>query len=380
MKKVLVIHNQYRNTGGEDIAVSNEISLLKKHYVVESLFFTNQKVKLLPTFFGFVISSNFKSNKILKKKLKKFKPDIVYVHNTWFNASLGIFKILKANKIKTIIKLHNFRYKCTNSFFSKVHMNGESLCYACGLQKKEMGLFNKYFLNSIAKSLLVNLYGKRYFKILEDPYFNIFVLTKFHKNFINQLIPNAKVKIFPNFITLQNHKSRKNIEEYFLYAGRISDEKGVSHLISSFLEAGLDRYKLKILGAGPELKTLIQEEHMNVEFLGVKTNQETLDLISKSLCVITGTKLWEGQPTLLCEASTFGVPSIFPNFGGMAEFFPDDYKLAFKQYDYEDLTSKIIQSTDVNFNKKTGLENKEHLNKLLDERNLIGIFGSYFDE
>lgn len=117
MKKVLVIHNQYRNTGGEDIAVSNEISLLKKHYVVESLFFTNQKVKLLPTFFGFVISSNFKSNKILKKKLKKFKPDIVYVHNTWFNASLGIFKILKANKIKTIIKLHNFRYKCTNSFF-----------------------------------------------------------------------------------------------------------------------------------------------------------------------------------------------------------------------------------------------------------------------
>jgi hypothetical protein len=45
MKKILIIHNQYRNTGGEDIAVSNEISLLKKHYVVESLFFTNEKVK-----------------------------------------------------------------------------------------------------------------------------------------------------------------------------------------------------------------------------------------------------------------------------------------------------------------------------------------------
>ena len=30
--------------------------------------------------------------------------------NTWFKASLGIFKILENRKIKTIVKLHNFRY------------------------------------------------------------------------------------------------------------------------------------------------------------------------------------------------------------------------------------------------------------------------------
>ena len=37
MKKILVIHNQYRETGGEDIAVKNEIELLKSHYNVETL-------------------------------------------------------------------------------------------------------------------------------------------------------------------------------------------------------------------------------------------------------------------------------------------------------------------------------------------------------
>ena len=36
MKKILVIHNKYRLTGGEDIAVSNEIALLKQKFVLGS--------------------------------------------------------------------------------------------------------------------------------------------------------------------------------------------------------------------------------------------------------------------------------------------------------------------------------------------------------
>ena len=32
MKKILIVHNTYRLTGGEDIAVQNEIDLLKKSY------------------------------------------------------------------------------------------------------------------------------------------------------------------------------------------------------------------------------------------------------------------------------------------------------------------------------------------------------------
>ena len=32
MKKILVIHTNYQNTGGEDIAVKNEVSFLKKNF------------------------------------------------------------------------------------------------------------------------------------------------------------------------------------------------------------------------------------------------------------------------------------------------------------------------------------------------------------
>ena len=51
--------------------------------------------------------------------LYEFKPDVVYVHNTWFKISLGIFKILKKRRIKVILKVHNFRYECARHFFQK---------------------------------------------------------------------------------------------------------------------------------------------------------------------------------------------------------------------------------------------------------------------
>ena len=67
----------------------------------------------------------------------------------------------------------------------------------------------------------------------------------------------------------------------------------------------------------------------------------TLDLIKKSRGVITATRMYEGQPRLLCEASINGIPSLFPDFGGMGEFFPKDYILKFEQFNYEDLSNKM---------------------------------------
>ena len=109
MKKILVIHNKYKLVGGEDIAVDNEILFLKRFYEVETLFFENKTSNLLLQFFYFLINKNLESKKILREKINSFSPDVVYVHNTWFKASISIFKLLKELDVKTIIKIHNFR-------------------------------------------------------------------------------------------------------------------------------------------------------------------------------------------------------------------------------------------------------------------------------
>ena len=91
MKKILVVHTTYRNIGGEDIAVNNEIKLLQKYFHVEKLFFSNNDKNFIRDLISLLFNKNSFSKKLLKDKLKLFQPDIIYVHNTWYKPSLEIF-------------------------------------------------------------------------------------------------------------------------------------------------------------------------------------------------------------------------------------------------------------------------------------------------
>ena len=166
MKKILVIHNRYLEEGGEDIAVNHEVELLKDKFNVKELYFDNKINNYLSQAFYFLINKNIKSIRRLRNTLNDFEPDLVYVHNTWFKASLGIFQELEKHNQKTVIKLHNFRYLCTNSLSIKNHLNGKRTCPACGMNKGKK-VFNKYFQNSYLKSLLVIYYGKNISKLFQ---------------------------------------------------------------------------------------------------------------------------------------------------------------------------------------------------------------------
>ena len=118
MKKILVVHNRYKFLGGEDIAVDNEIEILSKYFEVKALIFDNKKTNIFSMIITFLFNRNPQSIKLLKRQLQTFKPDLVYIHNTWFTASVGIFKLLSKNGIKTLIKVHNFRYDCTRNYLT----------------------------------------------------------------------------------------------------------------------------------------------------------------------------------------------------------------------------------------------------------------------
>ena len=382
MKKLLLIHNNYRETGGEDIAVQNELSILKKYFIVETVVFSNQVSNYFGKILLFFSSKSKSSENKLRDVVTEFKPDVAYVHNTWFNASLSVFDILKEENIKTILKLHNFRYFCTRTFFHKRHIKDNEVCFACGQKKNKLRFFNKYYRNSYLKSLMVIFYGKRYFKVLQGNDLKLLVLTQFHKNFLQNLgVNKEKITVLPNLINLNLESVYSSESNYIVYAGRISEEKGIDELIRAFLDANLSNLTLKIIGNGPSINDL-KKKYIGkpVDFINEISNADVLDIISKSKGVVTATKLYEGQPTLLCEASTLGVPSFFPESGGIAEFFPKDYDLSYKQFDYVDLQNKLKTLNNLETLTNQGKKNKEFICSYLDEQILVEKFKKVIDE
>jgi len=382
MKKILVVHTRYRHLGGEDIAVGHEVEFLKEFYEIKELYFNNQIENYYQQIMSFFLNRNRQSMDKLRNIIDEFSPDYVYVHNTWFKGSLGLFDVLIEKNINTLLKLHNFRYNCTRSILSKNHFQGKEYCASCGLYRKDISIFNKYYIDSIMKSILVIRYGIKYFNILKKNQIKILVLTSFHKEYLKKILnKNKLISVVPNYLEINNELVKNEKESYIVYAGRISKEKGIKELIESFNNAELHSIKLKIIGVGPQYEKYNKLfSSSKIEFLGERENAEVLEIISKSKAVITATKLYEGQPTLLCEASLMGVASFYPKTGGISEFFPEDYILSFEQFNYEELTKKLLYLLDDKKIKAIGKENKKYIDNYLSKNNLINKFENVIND
>lgn len=365
-KKVLVVNTKYTIFGGEDANIQQELNLLSDQYETNYLEFANTKHLNFYDIISLFTGSNYKSNMRLRKKLSEFNPDVVYVHNTWYKANLGIFKILKKNNIKTVLKIHNFRYDCTRYFLSRNHLRNDSICSRCGYDKNTSPYFNKYFKDSFIKSFFIIVYGKKYFNILKNSTSKIVVLNNFHKDYLIKTGVNKQIDIVFNPLNVNHIKKNVYNPESLnvVYAGQISTQKGVDRLLEVWDEFQSNKLVLNIIGPLVNKEIIKNKKFKNVNFLGEKNNEETLNIISKSRAVITATKMYEGQPRLLSEASILGVPSIYPSFGGMDEYFPVKYNLKFTQYDYQDLLVKLNEL----HNKDLLIENSKKVKKNYDAK------------
>lgn len=359
MKKILVINTRYRIYGGEDSNIQDELDLLRNKYETYYLEFDNSDRLNITDLIAFVFGTNIKSNKLLKDVIADFNPDLVYIHNLWFKGQLGIFKILNRKKIKVVHKIHNFRYLCTRSFLIFNHIQNNQKCPMCGLKRKKFNIINFYYSNSKLKSFAIILFSKRYLNILKKYKINILVLNKFHKlKLINAGVEKEKISIYYNPIKLNLNASDEYSSQsnYIVYAGRLDENKGILELVEAWKKIKIKNLKLKIIGSGPLEEVLKVGYQKNIEYLGELTNEETKNFIKSARAVVTTTNLFEGQPRLLSEASSYGVPSIYPSFGGMDEYFPENYQLNFEQFNQLDLIEKL-----------NILDNKELLNTISQE-------------
>lgn len=379
VSKILVVHTEYRNFGGEDVAVKNEIDFLSKNHEVRGLFFSNNNKLNFTDATIFLTQNDIKATIALNKTLDDFRPDIAYIHNLWFRGSLNVLNVLLNKNIKSVIKLHNFRFDCANG----LHFRDNQICHDCSTSNRKPGIKNRCYNNSWLKSLFVTNYGKSLYDFLLKEKVEVLVMTDFHKQYlIKNGISSEKIHISPNMFPEVNFKSKRkqsNNNNEVLYAGRLSQEKGIIELIDFWINNNISNYKLIIAGDGP-LKKQIKFKIRNIssiEYLGFKSSEEINDIILNSLAIISNTQVYENHPTLLTEASLRGVVSIFPNLGGIKYFLPEHYPLLFESGNYQSLMAKINLLADKVLLKKLETDVNSHINIYLNNNNLNNLIEKF---
>ena len=120
-------------------------------------------------------------------------------------------------------------------------------------------------------------------------------------NFLANLIKKKykrSISVVPNFFEFKKKLNLYNDEDYFLYYGRISEEKGVQRLPDIFNRAKL---KLKIVGKGPIQHQFVNSKH--VEYLGPLYDEELYNIVKNAKFVIQPSNGYENCPMTLLGLS-----------------------------------------------------------------------------
>ena len=338
--KILQIHNEYIYKGGEDAVVEAEKDLLrnKNHKVFQVIRKNKDEITNVIDKFKIAVNLNYSSfsKKIISNKLKEVDPDIVHIHNIF---PLWTFSVLDAcieMNVPVVMTLHNYRLICAKGVFYR----NDNICEKCIKSSSYNATIFGCYQGSKIKSLPVSFAidkSKKGLSII-NKINKLIVLTEFSKNkFLEANFPENKITVKPNFIFDNSKKYIDLNKKGFLYASRLTEEKGLLDLIEAYKKYHFD---LTVCGDGPLRKKLIS--YKNINYLGFLDKENLLKIMGKSKFLIFPSKWYEGFPIILLEAFALETIVIAPNLGSIANIIKHEQNgLLFRPGDSEDLANKI---------------------------------------
>ncbi len=349
--KVLIIHTTYKYRGGEDTVVAEEMKLIQAHAVtVKLLEFDNDKntaIKLLQLPFN--IHSYIKT----LKKLQAYKPDVVHIHNLHFSASASVIYAIKKSKIPFVITLHNYRLLCPSAIlFHKGKPFLNSLNPKFPWKAIEQGVYKNSKIITFWVSLSMQIHQwlgtwkkcNKYI-VLNEHAKKMFIQSKLQ-------LTNKQIAVKPNFCAA-SPVAEPVASDYFLYVGRLSEEKGIQMLLKTF---SLSTFKIKIAGDGPLKDEVIRYSLMyaNIEFLGSLNKEDVFSLLQSSSALVFPSIWYEGMPLTIIEAFACGTPVIASKLGAMEIMIINEYNgLHFQPENVKDLLHKLEEWQSLNDEEKT---------------------------
>lgn len=381
--RILVIHNRYTQYGGEDSVFETETELLSRQgHFVERLIFESKEVQ---SFFSkcmvmLKMFYNPESARLLRSKIENFRPDVIHVHNFFPVASPSIFFVANRYNVPIIATLHNYRLVCPSAMLyyqNEIYEN--SLQSVFPLDSIVRGVYRNSILHTAAIASMTAIHhwlGTWRNRVDRYVVLTRFAKSKFMASALN--LPDDKFVIKPNFV-MDFGNGKRDREDYFLFVGRLSEEKGIEVLLKA---TQLFNFKLKIIGDGPFRKQVEEyaSRNPNIEYLGFHQKKMIIETMKGALALVFPSVWYEGLPMTIIEAFSTGTPVIASRLGGMKEIVINEFNgLHFDAGSESDLIKKIEEMKQRHEDVKLFSDNarRTYIEKYMPERNYIQLTSIY---
>ncbi|MBN2884936.1 glycosyltransferase [Patescibacteria group bacterium] len=290
--------------------------------------------------------------------LKDFQPDVIHCHNIYHQLSPSILHAAKKAKIPVIMHLHDYSLVCPNhSLFT----HGE-VCQQCQPGKYWPCVKRKCVKNSRTASFLAatELYLHQKLLNIYQKNIELFISPSefLKKTLISNKWPENKVRVISNpFRCNLRAVEVTEMKKYFLYFGRLSQEKGIDLAIKALkLNSELT---LKIVGQGPEKASLqLLADNLKVseriEFIDWQEGNELSRLIIQAQAVLIPSRWLENFPLNALESLSLGTPIIAANIGGLPEIVNNKNGLLIQPEDSQALAEAMdtVNNGKISWNKE----------------------------
>ncbi len=312
---------------------------------------------------------NSKSKKELKKLLLTLDKNntVVHIHGWTKVLSSSVFDICFKLKYKVVLTMHDYFTACPNGGYFNYkkneicHLKPMSYkCCKCNCDSRNY-LFKLY---RVLRQFIQNKIVKLNNRLTE-----VISISDFSEKILRETL-NSKIKIHRVYNPIDLDFEAEFVDykknDYYLYVGRVSPEKGVDIFCKAISDLKL---KGIVVGDGPDLNKL-KKEYPTIEYVGWKSSVDVKKYMKGAKALIFPSRWYEGAPLTPLEALQFGIPIITSDCNASIDYITNNRELMIFDCTVSDLKRKII-------NLESSLKIDINIDKYLKNDYIKGIINVY---
>lgn len=362
-KKILLVSKFYYTRGGAEVVAINMANDLEKRGYEIGIFTMDYPQNLSPANFYTASQVDFSGGlggrikfamrtmgfqgikSSFKKALQEFKPDIVHLHNVHSYLSPVVVKLAKEFGCKVVWTLHDYKLACP----AYSCLNRGSICEKCFTSKFNV-VKERCFKESLPASILAYFEAKKWNVKKLQRYVDYFVCPSafIKRQMLKAGLQEDKLKVVCNFVDpikldqLKSEEIPDTREDFYVYVGRLSEEKGVATLLKAAKDLP---YKLMLVGGGHLYDGFIAEygKCENIEILGHQPAEKVAEILLSAKCLVLPSECYENNPLSVIEALCAGIPIVGANIGGIPELIEPEWGEKFESGNVEDMQKAITR-------------------------------------